>query len=211
MQRAIFCDFDGTISSGDTFVRVLQTYAGELANELIPRIHAFEMSLAEGVTQMLESMPSDVYQDAIRSCDDVPLRAGLSELIEACRDNGVPFIVVSGGLQDMVERKLGPLLSRVTAVHAVQVDVSGPTWQVVSPWRRDPELVGKVAVMEHYGEAERVAIGDSTTDVRMSGVAEHVFARDRLCDQLDERGVAYTNWSDFHDIRRELAVRWGWT
>lgn len=206
--RAIFCDFDGTISAGETFVHVLKTYAPEASARLIPRIHAFEVSLRDGVTQMLQTIPSAVYDEAIESADDVPLRDGLAEIVDWSAAHNIPFVVVSGGLEDMVRRKLGPLADRVTAVHAVGIDTSGPNWRVVSPWADEVELVAKVRVMNHHKAQERVAIGDSTTDVRMSTVAEIVFARDRLCSQLDERGVAYRRWTDFHEIRRQLAAKW---
>ena len=207
--RAIFCDFDGTISAGETFVHVLKTYAPELAPRLIPQILDFEITLHEGVTRMLESMDSSRYDEAIQSADDVPLREGLGELVGWCAHHDIPFIVVSGGLEDMVRRKLGSLADQVTAVHAVRIDRSGPTWTVDSPWADPPELVGKIKVMSAYPAHERVAIGDSATDVRMSEVAEVVFARDRLCTYLDERDVPYQAWGDFHDIRRALAARWG--
>ncbi|MFK7931257.1 MAG: HAD-IB family phosphatase [Myxococcota bacterium] len=208
-SRAIFCDFDGTISAGETFVHVLRTYAPAASAVTIPKIHGFEVSLRDGVTQMLQTIPSSVYDEAIASADDVPLRDGLAEIVDWSRGHGIPFIVVSGGLEDMVRRKLGVIADRVTAVHAVGIDRSGPNWRVVSPWADDVELVAKVRVMNHHAASERVAIGDSTTDVRMSQVAEVVYARDRLCGQLDERGVSYQQWTDFHDIRRRLAQRWG--
>lgn len=208
-ERAIFCDFDGTISAGETFVHVLKTYAPELAPTLIPQILDFTVTLREAVTRMLEAMDSACYDEAIASADAVPLRPGLAELVDWCQHHGIPFVVVSGGLEDMVRRKLGPLADRVTDVHAVRIDRSGPRWAVDSPWADGPELVGKVKVMGAHPARERVAIGDSATDVRMSQVAELVFARDRLCTYLDERGVPYQTWGDFHDIRRALAARWG--
>jgi 2-hydroxy-3-keto-5-methylthiopentenyl-1-phosphate phosphatase len=208
-ERAVFCDFDGTITAGETFVRLLKTYAPERAEALIPRIHAFEVSLRDGVSQMLSSIPSDRYDEAIRCADDVPLRPGLAELVSFCRRHRIPFVVVSGGLEDMVRRRLGTLAGAVTAIHAVRIDRSGPTWRVMEDLAGEGELVDKVAVLERHPARERVAIGDSTTDVRMSQVAEVVFARDRLREQLDDRGVAHEPWEDFHDVRRALAARWG--
>lgn len=208
-DRAIFCDFDGTISADETFVKVLKAYAGDQATALIPKIHAFEVTLREGVTRMLETIDSARYDEAIACADDVPLREGFAELVDWAAAHGIAFVVVSGGLEDMVRRKLGPLQDRVTDVVAVQIDRSGPTWKVVSPWAGGDELVAKVRVMEAHPARDRVAIGDSTTDVNMAMEAEVVFARDRLQQQLDERDVAWVGWDDFHDIRRVLARRWG--
>lgn len=208
--RAVFCDFDGTITTTETFADMLRTFAPEQAARIMPEIYELRTTLRSGVTAMLESIPSERYEQAIAHADGVPLRPGFSELVEACRARGIPFVVVSGGLHDMIVRRLGPLATRVTAIHAVHIDTSGPTWAVRSPFADEQELVAKVAVMAEHPARERVAIGDSTTDIRMSQVAERVFARRRLCDYLDERGVAYERWEDFHDVHRALAEAWGW-
>ncbi|TVQ92828.1 MAG: HAD family hydrolase [Deltaproteobacteria bacterium] len=208
--RAIFCDFDGTITQTETFVDMLRTFAPAEADRIIPQIHDLKRSLHDGVTTMLQAIPSDRYEAAIAHADPVQIRPGFAELVEAARAHDVPFVVVSGGLYDMVVRKLGPLAERVTAVYAVHIDTSGSTLQVRSPFSDGQELVAKVEVMREHPARERVAIGDSTTDLQMSMVAERVFARRRLCDYLDERGKAYTRWQDFHDIHHHLAALWGW-
>ena len=174
VSKTIFCDFDGTISAGETFVKVLKTYTPELAAELIPRIHSFEVTLREGVTRMLESIPSERWEEVVRCADDVPLREGFAELAHWARDHGVPLVVVSGGLDAMVRRKLADLVDVVTAVHAVRIDPSGSHLRVVSPFADEVELVAKVDVMAQYPASDRIAIGDSTTDVRMDQVAEVV-------------------------------------
>lgn len=209
-ERAIFCDFDGTITQTETFVDMLRTLTPDMAARIIPQIHRFELSLHDGVTAMLSSIPSADYPRAVAHADRAPLRPGLAELIEACRAHDVPFVVVSGGLYDMVVRRLGPLAERVTAVYAVHIDTDGPTLSVRSPWTDGDELVAKVRVMAEHPARERVAIGDSTTDFRMSLEAERVFARRRLCDYLDDKGVPYSRWSDFFDVHRQLAAAWGW-
>ena len=208
-RLTLFLDFDGTISAGETFVKVLKTFTPDLAAELIPRIHAFDVTLREGVTRMLESIPSSQWEAAYTCADDVPLREGIAELVAWAKRNDIPLIVVSGGLEAMVRRKLGPLVHDITAVYAIQIDATGPFLKVVSPFADEQEMVAKVDVMAEHPADVRVAVGDSTTDVRMAQVAELVFARDRLCQQLDERGVAWLPWDDFNDIRVALAARWG--
>lgn len=228
-RRMLFCDFDGTLSAGETFADLLRNYAAD-AEQHIARIHDLSLPLHVGVRAMLESIPSDRYAQALADSDAVPLRAGLPELLDFCDGHRVPFVVVSGGLEDMIRRKLGPLTERVAAIHALQIDATGPFLAPRSAFEEAPEFVSKPAVMAHHlgpeGRApkglaavavgpdagtpiERVAIGDSTTDLRMACLAERVFARDRLCAYLDDRDVAYTPFETFHDVRAALEAAWG--
>ena len=209
MKFAIFCDFDGTITSDETFVKMLRTFAPEPAARIMPKIHRFETTLREGVSEMIASIPSERLADAESCADHVPLRHGFPEFVSWCVRNAVPLVIVSGGLEGMVRRKLAPYAVDLGGIFALSVDASGPRLRVGLDLADDEELVAKVHVMRRFPADEQVAIGDSTTDVRMSEYADVVFARDRLCAQLDERGVRYHRWDTFDDIRRALADRWG--
>jgi 2-hydroxy-3-keto-5-methylthiopentenyl-1-phosphate phosphatase len=46
------------------------------------------------------------------------------------------------------------------------------------------------------------------TDLNMALSCPLVFARDRLAGYLDERGVAYEPYEDFHEVRNRLAQSW---
>ncbi len=209
VERAVFCDFDGTLTDTETFVAMLRRFTPDLAAELIPEMLAERLELAVGVRRLLESIPSARYPDIVAFARAASLRAGLAELLDELEARGVPFVVVSGGLRGMVEAALGPTLARAAAVYAVDVDPAGPTLRVHAPLEGDGELVSKVRAMALHPAAERVVVGDSIPDLRMALAADVVFARDGLRDYLDRRGVAWEPWDDFHDVRRALVARWG--
>jgi 2-hydroxy-3-keto-5-methylthiopentenyl-1-phosphate phosphatase len=209
VRRAVFCDFDGTITADETFVKMLRTFAPRAASQIIPRIHRFDISLRDGVADMLSEIPSADLARAEASADEVAVRPGFGEFLLWCSENSVAFFVVSGGLRGMVERKIAPWRPWIAGVYALDVDASGPSLQVLFHLADDEELVAKVRVMDLHPAEDRISIGDSTTDVRMSEHADLAFARDRLCTQLDERGVPYTRWDTFFDVQHTLAHRWG--
>lgn len=208
MKRIVFCDFDGTITAEETFVAVLRHFAPDLSAQLIPEMYARRLTLREGVRQILESIPSSRYPDILEFTRPQPIRPGFPELLDFLQNWGVPMVVISGGLRGMVEIVLGSLVDRVYAIHAVDVDTRGSCLRAISDYEDGTELVAKVKVMEEYPVEERIAIGDSLTDLNMALEVPVVFARDRLAEYLDEQRKPYIPWNDFLEVRDRLAELW---
>ncbi|MGB8275532.1 MAG: haloacid dehalogenase-like hydrolase [Alphaproteobacteria bacterium] len=208
MNRIVFCDFDGTIAEEETFVAVFHQFSPKLAAELVPLMQQRRMTLREGVSRILESIPSSRYPEILDFMRGRKIRAGFTELLDFLDAQRVPFVVISSGLRGMLETVLGPLYSRLHAVHALEVELDGPFLHPVSPAMSDEELVAKPAIMARYPAAFRVAIGDGVTDFRMAENADLVFARDRLAELLSERGVPFLAFEDFFTVRDHLAHIW---
>jgi 2-hydroxy-3-keto-5-methylthiopentenyl-1-phosphate phosphatase len=204
-ERIVFCDFDGTITAQETFVAILKQFTPELAAELIPKMYQLELTLREGVLQMLEAMPSSVYTEILDFAAAQPLRSGLPEFLEFLQAQAIPFVVITGGLKGMVEAAIPELLPKIHAVHGAEIDTAGAYFKVNSPALGETELVSKVDIMKRYPAEQTIAIGDSVTDLKMALAADVVFARDRLADYLGDRSVAYHPWDDFHDIQKTFA------
>jgi len=215
MKRAIFCDFDGTITTEETFVGMLKTLTPDLSKQLMPQMYARQLTLRQGVRQLLESIPSVRYPEILDYANSQVIRPGLEELLDFLDAQDVPFIVVSGGLRCMVETVLSQagttgksLRERVTAIYAVDLVLTGDFLQVHSEFEGDTELVSKVQVMAKHPAEEQIVIGDSVTDLNMALYAPVVFARDRLIQYLEEHQHPYLPWKDFFDIRQQLSQRW---
>jgi 2-hydroxy-3-keto-5-methylthiopentenyl-1-phosphate phosphatase len=221
-KRVVFCDFDGTITAEETFVGMLKTFAPELSEQLMPEMYARRLTLREGVRQLLESIPSACYPQILEYAKSKAIRPGLVELLDFLDTEGVPFVVVSGGVRGMVEMVLSQastrseasvspnksLLERVAAIYAVDLDTTGEFLRVNSAFEEGTEMVAKVQVMARYPAVEQIAIGDSVTDLKMALHAPIVFARDRLIQYMEEHNKPYMHWNDFFDIREQLQRRW---
>lgn len=207
-ERIVLCDFDGTITTEDTFVKMMEEFTPNLARELLPEIYALRLTLRDGVRQTLESIPTDRYPEILAFMEGELMRLGFVEFLDFLETQGVPIAIVSGGLRGMVETVLGPLTHRVLAIHAIEVDLGAEYLRVHSEFEAGTELVNKVAVMRRYSARETVAIGDSVTDLNLGMEAGVVFARDRLAKYLADRQKPYLEWHDFFDLRDNLARRW---
>jgi 2-hydroxy-3-keto-5-methylthiopentenyl-1-phosphate phosphatase len=207
-DRTVFCDFDGTITTQETFVAAMKRHAPELSAELIPQMYAREITLREGVRRILESIPSAAYPEIIEWVAAQPQRPGFPEFVAFLQLHEIPFIVITGGLQEMVKTALKPLTHHIHAIYGVEVNTQSSHFQVSSPVEGQTELVSKVDIMRRHPAQESVVIGDSVTDLSMAQAGDVVFARDRLAQYLDEHDVAYLPWTDFHDIQEALTKRW---
>ncbi|NDJ18492.1 HAD-IB family phosphatase [Myxacorys almedinensis] len=207
MQRVVFCDFDGTITIEETFVATLKRFTPDLATQLLPEISAKRVTLREGVRRLLESIPSERYPDMIESIQQQPIHSGLPEFLDFLEDQKIPFVIISGGLRDMVESVVQPFLPQIAAIHAVEVETRDEYLQPHSAWESDTELVAKARIMTKYQADEAIAIGDSITDLNLALAAPIVFARPPLSRYLDEHHKPYHLWNDFTDVQRQLAAR----
>lgn len=209
-SRVIFCDFDGTITTEDTFVSVLEKFVPEAAARLLPAIFRREITLKAGIHQTLGSIPAIHYGEIIEFMSEQPIRPGLKDFIEFLNDTEVPFVVISGGLTAMVKAVLDrqQLTEKVTAIYAGEVDTTGELLRAYSTMSSDTEFIAKAAIMKQYPTQEKIAIGDSVTDINMSLAADLVFARDRLMGYLDRENKPYVSWQDFFEIKDYLAALW---
>lgn len=210
LRKVVFCDFDGTITAIETFAGMLKEFAPALSKEIMPKMYSRKLTLRAGVRQILESIPSTQYNDILAYAQDKPIRAGLPQFLDFLEAEKVPFVVVSGGLREMVETvlKREGLIEKVSAIFAVDMDASQAYLKVHSDFEDQDELVAKVKVMAQYQVDESIAIGDSVTDIKLASAADLVFARDHLIDYMESEQKFYIPWHDFSEIQTYLAKHW---
>jgi 2-hydroxy-3-keto-5-methylthiopentenyl-1-phosphate phosphatase len=208
VKRIVFCDFDGTITVEETFVAVLKKFAPEISTKLLPEMYAKRLTLRDGVKAILQSIPSASYPEILEFTKPQLIRPGFQEFIDFLHAQQVPLVIISGGLRGMVEVVLGELVPKMAGIYAVDVDRSGTYLKVNSQYEGGTELLAKVQVMEKYHADERIAIGDSITDLNMALQADLVFAKNPLGKYLSEYAKPYIFWDNFLEIRDYLDKSW---
>jgi len=208
IRRIVFSDFDNTITDRETFVANMKKIAPEMYEKLAPEMYALRLTIRQGVRMLLESIPSNRYPEMLANIRKQRIRPGFGRFLDFLDARDVPMVVVSGGLCGLVIAGLGNFQRRVRDIHAADVNTDGERLQVISEFEAGDELVAKAKIMALYEYDESVAIGDSYADLNLAMKSDIVFARDKLCDYLDERGKTYIRWQDFDDIRIELEKVW---
>ena len=200
-EKILFLDFDGTITSEETLEGSMRrTIDPALYKEKQQEMLEGKITLAEALHMGFKTIPSDklpVIMDYVRS---VPIRPGFSELLDEMERQGIPVVVISGGLKPTIDEKLAPYRDRLLGVHSVELDVSGPFMRLISDYEEKGDLLQKTLVMEQYEYEKAYAAGDSITDIQMALISDTVFARDRLAAFLEEKSLPYVPWEDFFDV-----------
>ncbi len=204
-EQLIFCDFDGTILEEEIFHDLLRHFAPAATSRILPQILALQISLHQGLSEILATIPSQRWPELERFVvDNSHLRAGFEEFLQALPGLGWSLLVVTGGFTRMAELLLAPLRGQIRAIHGLEVDLSGPFLRVYSRWEDAQELVVKRAIYAQYHPDAAICIGDSTTDLRLARDCPRVFARDRLVEYLRAEGRPFTPFQDFYDILHAL-------
>jgi len=203
-HRILFCDFDGTITARESLEAVLKEFAAHKYDGMMKRLKSGEVTIRDGVREMVEAIPSAKYPDIIKFVRDIPIRPGFEALLDFLEQKDIPFIVLSGGLRGMVEARMGNLIDRAHRIIAADVETSDTYLKVFSAYEMGSELVAKAEVMKEFAADERIVIGDGITDFQMAQHADTVFARGSLAAFLEEAGISYYPWADFFDIREKL-------
>lgn len=211
----VICDFDGTVTARDT--------NSVLAERFAPRAFAqVEQSLVSGPLTLREVLAAEYAEmtatedEIVRyAVENVPLRAGFAEFVEAARAAGVHLQILSAGFRELIEPMLASagIAGLNITCNSVTFAPSGATiqWRDLDVCDVCDEECKRADVTERRGTVAgttaRVSyIGDGYSDRCGSLAADTIYARDGLAEWLRSEGQAFTAWDDFHDLIGHL----GW-
>jgi HAD superfamily phosphoserine phosphatase-like hydrolase len=128
--------------------------------------------------------------------------------VESARGRGDRIVIVSSGFHELIE----PILEREgveVELHANRVDPRPEGWRVLWQYGDSCPSCGescKRSVVEEFaGDDEIVYVGDGYSDRCAAEASDRVFATKGLARYLEERGVAFEPFDDFHQIAARLA------
>ncbi len=203
----IAVDFDGTITMRDTLHVIVDAYGcpGEW-DELEPALRVGEITVEQQFGAV--SAPHDQVIELVLA--HAGTRPGFTNLVSWAEHAGHRVVVISAGfrcLVDEVLRGLGVGYLEVVANDAVfTAEGCTPVW---SEDRGDTcEICGRRckrhAIRARIDADRLVYVGDGISDRCASLLADAVFARADLASWLEDQGVPFTPFDDFHDVIRVL-------
>lgn len=200
--RKVLCDFDGTITDFDVTDTILERFARPEWVKLEERWLNGEIAAKECMARQIALINAE--RDELHECiDAVPVTPGFVEFARFCQENELPLKVVSDGIDYVIHRVLARCGLSGIPVTANRLLINGSRFELEFPYTREG-CSGGVCKCAVAGESvdKVIFIGDSHSDICISGKAFAVFARQGLPLEKYclENGIEYTPFKEFQTV-----------
>ncbi|MCM3078796.1 2-hydroxy-3-keto-5-methylthiopentenyl-1-phosphate phosphatase [Brevibacillus invocatus] len=208
-KLVLFCDFDGTITEKDNIVSIVRKFAPPECEVLIEQILTQKISIQSGVGQLFQLIPSSKRQEIIDFIlAEASIRPGFADFVRYCREEGVEWLITSGGIDFFVEPILAPFDLSEVPLYCNGSDFSDERITITWPHHCDEHCSNggcgmcKTTIIRRYDSTDyfRVVIGDSITDLAGAKIADFVIARSLLAQKSEELQLPHRTFSTFHDV-----------
>lgn len=210
-KLAILIDFDGTVTERDMGVALLDAFAVEDWRRFGRMREAGQIVGRVCLASEFGCLPSDREEEMARFVrEKAVVRPGLRELVELCRERGIPLNVASSGLGFYIRPVLEANgLSDVPVFSSRGTFDAGERVRVV--YDDCPEVCDSVGACKCYHALKYagmgytvVSVGDGFSDTCLAAQADYVFACARLLAHCEANGIPHFPFNDFHDVITRL-------
>jgi 2-hydroxy-3-keto-5-methylthiopentenyl-1-phosphate phosphatase len=207
--RTLVVDFDGTITEQDLLDTIAQTFGDEeVYREVDEGLDDDSLTLNEVIRREFEPVRAPLGEVRDWVLENVRVRPGFRELVDLARERDWRVVIVSSGFRELIE----PVLEREglgeLEVLSNTVDPDPDGWKVQFRVSEPCEVCGQPCKRSTAAAladgTELVYVGDGYSDRCAAELADVVFARRGLASYLQERGVPFERFEDFHSVARSL-------
>lgn len=202
---AVFLDFDGTITTADTGLYVLERHGAEGWREVDAAYVRGEIPSRECLIDEWDLLPQDEAL-LVATAREVPLDPGFEPLVEALRGCGAEVTVVSDGFGLTVYEVCQAIDLRVIANR-----VDWETGRLEFPYEDRCCACSscgtcKQAPVKAASQAGRttVLVGDGASDRKAALLADVVFAKDGLARWCSANNVGFLPFETLRDVQQAL-------
>lgn len=211
----VLSDFDGTITTFDTNVRLFDKYGEEkYINKLRERYFKGEIDLKTLSTLEFRSidMTEEAYVEYILT--DIQLQEGFKIFYNNLKKHHIPFVIVSGGFINGIEPFMAkhgfkdiPIYGNRLIFDGGDIEVEFYDEKYLNHLiHREDYIDCKVEILNKYRKKYKkiIFLGDGFTDKYVAKEADILFAKDYLEEYCAEKDIDYIGWEDFYDINEYL-------
>jgi 2-hydroxy-3-keto-5-methylthiopentenyl-1-phosphate phosphatase len=204
---AVLTDFDGTIAEQDLAEVILARFADPEWKQYNERLSEGRLSVEESVTGQYSMIEARTQKEMVEYARSVyRLRPGFGEFLAECRSRGIPFAIVSAGLDFCIRdtfRTSGLPLPRLICPRSSFVPLKGVT--LTFPRRRSAisrDFKDDAVIGYRRGGYRVVYVGDGAGDINAADRADIVFAvkGSRLERMCVGRKIPYRPMSTFRTL-----------
>lgn len=205
---SVFFDFDGTITTTDVGVYLLEQLASDEWKALDVEYAAGRLGSRHIVERQWRCIPDSVTEEQRRAtAREIPIDPGFGPLVDGLLAAGAEVAVVSDGFGYYVDEVIAPW-----ALPVFTNGIDFATQSLLTP-HADPACVTcglcgtcKPRIVRRATERGRptIFIGDGTSDRHAARVADVVFAKGALADWCAAEGIPHQRFDVLNDVAAAL-------
>jgi len=205
LNAVIFSDFDGTITQTDTLVYLLDNYGAKDWWDIENSLMKGEITEIEALRREIDTLNVSWSEAMTALKREVKIAPGFSEFVQWTEVNSIPFIILSGGFEEISREYLSENGFRSVEIRANQIEVAGNKWKVMPSGRRKIKGLCNHCKSSSVVDAKEtghftIYIGDGTTDRCPASNADLVFAKGDLAEFCKKEGINFVPFKDFYDV-----------
>lgn len=208
----VYCDFDGTVTIGDTTDVLLERLADPAWKEIEERWERGEIGSRECMALQVPLIAGG-WKAMTQVLDTVKIDPSFAGFAKWCRSKDIPLRIVSDGIDRVIYyllAKAGIKVDFVWANHLMEAADGSLT--LLSPHASGPKSCNSGVCKCQIVAAARpnpvkVVIGDGRSDFCWSGQADLLFAKSKLLTYCHQNNMSCIAYEDFTSIRHNLEER----
>jgi 2-hydroxy-3-keto-5-methylthiopentenyl-1-phosphate phosphatase len=205
----VFCDFDGTVCPQDVGEQFFLKFAGEKAEQNIQRLLSDEITIQEWLTELCEAIPSIRQKQFLDFIDQFVVDPHFAEFIRFCKDQGIPLMILSDGLDVYVERVLSNVGLSQIPFFSNHAEFVGERLKVSFPYTDAECNCCGNCKRNHMLNASAdddviVYVGDGYSDRCPVRYADFVFAKRQLIKHCQEQNITFFEFNHFGDVQIKM-------
>ncbi|NOY87808.1 MAG: MtnX-like HAD-IB family phosphatase [FCB group bacterium] len=211
MNFAVFCDFDGTVTTRDVGYNLFHHFSQGKNDELLPDWKSGRISTRECLrleASMVKATPQEIYA----FLQQFEIDKGFKDFVNFCDHNHMPLLITSDGLDFYIRFLLQKYqLSRLNFLSNIgHLENGGITLafphhnihctrcgickgEVIEQFRTNSEDKYKI-----------IFIGDGYSDICATQQADIIFAKKDLEQYCLKKNIHYYAYETFYDIKRQM-------
>ena len=205
----IFCDFDGTVCLQDVGEQFFLKFAGDKAEQNIQRLLSDEITMQEWLTELCEAIPLIDQKKFFDFIDQFIIDPCLAEFVRFCKDQEIPLMILSDGLDAYVERVLSNAGLSQIPFFANHAEFIGKKLKVSFPYT-DAECnccgnCKRNHMLNTSADDDIIVyVGDGYSDRCPIRYADFVFAKRQLIKHCQEQNITYFEFNNFGDVQVKM-------
>lgn len=202
---SVFLDYDGTISTADTGVHLLDRLAPQEWRAVEAEYHTGEIGSRVCLLDEWDLLPAD--QGLLTTiAAEVPIDEGVNALVTELIGLGAEVTIVSDGFGFYLQNTVGHL-----GIPIVTNEVNWATGELEFPHEDRCCACSSCGTCKqapikdaHRRGRTTVLVGDGTSDRKAAALADIVFAKDGLAGWCEQFAVPFSPFACLDDVRAAL-------